>query len=450
MSAPIASNDGRVDLATVSLATLANQVYAEYDYTNPAIGDQYYQNLLVLFNAYNQGVTYDPGSTDPNPIPGDRLTQQDADNIAQALKNLTDLAQNGQVLNNTPTSVKKYFLTQQMVSNLDLIIRSFQAVGAADPTQGITLTQLNAWKDLSVNSPVIQSALTIALQQKDANTSLQALLELSYVKTGSDLINEKLTNLNDALTLTKGVLETLGSLQSVHNQVQVIARGSIPFDYVGPYASAGDFRGGYTGAASAYFGKPLTPVVPSTLLTYNSIPPPSPNAGKPDYSSPTGLTAAGLSTFNKLMAYRQSILSEIAKVSAQSSPEELTSDQSLYAKLKNIKADLSTLFTIPNPSDPTGPPMQANSTFTGLQKASALSKWILDNYNSADGSTSANAGLAQQNLTLAITAAQSLNDTQKTNVRNFLYVFQQYYQSAAAMLTAINQMIQKMAQGISQ
>lgn len=455
MSFPTTSNDGRVDLAVMQLATLSNPVYAEYDYTNPAIANQYNQAILTLFNVYNQGVTYSsPTATNPNPIPANRLTQQDADNVAQALAALVNLAQNGEVLNNTPTSLKKYFLTQSMVTNLDILLRSFEAVGATNPTQGITLEQLNAWKDLSIESPVIQGTMTTALQQITANTSIQALIELDYVKTGSDLINQKLTDLDRALTLTQGILNTLGGVQAIHNDVTAYSRGSIPFNYPGPYGSADEFRATYTTAASNYFGRPINAVIPSTLLIYSTM---LVNYGgafsavpETNYSAPIGITQAGLSVFNNLLILRQSILNEIHLVSAQSSASDLTNPESLINKIKKVASDLSTLFAVTNPSNPTGPLVPASAGLTGLQKASALMNWILDNYNNSAGAGASNAGLIQQNITLAITSAQSLNDTQKENVRNYLFIFQEYYQSASAILQAINQILQKMAQGISQ
>lgn len=452
MTFPTTSSGGRIDLDTVALATLANPVFAEYDYTNPALAGQYKQNVQVIFDAYNQGVTYSsPTATTPNPIPANRLTQQDADNVVAALANLVNLAQNGAVLNNTPTTTKKYFLTTTMVTNLDLLLRSFQAVGVTNPTQSMTLAQLNAWKDLSIQSPDIQALMTQLTQQSNANTSIQALIELQYVKTGSDLINQKLTSLDTALNLTNNILTTLSSVQTVHNNLVTYGRGTIPFNYNAPQASAGNYRSGYTTAASAQFGAPITPVVPSTLVVYgtktiNTIN--GPVIGT-DYNNPIGLTNAGISVFNSLLRLRQSIVNEIHLVSAQSSATQISDPQSLLNKLKVVKADLSTLFARLSTTNPTVP-IPANSTFTGQQKASALVRWILDNYNQTSGGSSANSGLVQQNITLAITSAQSLNDTQKQDVRNFLFVFQEYYQSASSLLQAINQILTKMAQGIAQ
>jgi hypothetical protein len=49
---------------------------------------------------------------------------------------------------------------------------------------------------------------------------------------------------------------------------------------------------------------------------------------------------------------------------------------------------------------------------------------------------------------LAITSAQGLNDTQTEQVRQYMFIFEEYYKSASALLNAITQIIQKFAQGI--
>lgn len=59
-----------------------------------------------------------------------------------------------------------------------------------------------------------------------------------------------------------------------------------------------------------------------------------------------------------------------------------------------------------------------------------------------------NAGLFQQNITLAITACQGTNNSQTQQVQALLYVFEEYYQSAASVLATITQLIKTFAQGI--
>ncbi|MGK5594178.1 MAG: hypothetical protein ACSNEK_02340 [Parachlamydiaceae bacterium] len=424
----------RVYVDTASLVGVTTPVYVEYDYTHQALAQQYYDYIAVIYNIYNKSVD-SSDEADPS-----RFTQNDVDAVVEALAGLKHLAENGAVLNNTPDSTKQYYLTKSMVTNLDLLLRSFNAAGVADPTQSMTVDDLNRWKDISVLTPEIGETLQAAANQLEGNKSLQSLLELIYVKTGSDLIGEQLGSLDSALNLTKDILSTLGNIQSLKNQITVYDRGSIPFDYEGRpanpgSASAGDYREDYTDAASSHFGAPIIPTVPSTLVVYDAS------------RNPIGLTAAGLSAFNKLLLLRQSIQNQIAMVSGQSSTADLQDPQSLYNKLKQVQTDFDSLFARLS-TDPDSP-IAADSTFTGQQKASALVRWIMDNYNTQTGSSANLGGAAQQNITLAITSAQSLNDTQKEEVRRYLYVFEEYYKSASAMLQSITQIIQKMAQGIS-
>lgn len=58
------------------------------------------------------------------------------------------------------------------------------------------------------------------------------------------------------------------------------------------------------------------------------------------------------------------------------------------------------------------------------------------------------AGSLQQNITVAITSAQGLNDEQTEEVRAFLFTFEEYYKSASSILTKVSQLIEKYAQGI--
>ncbi|MCB1213597.1 MAG: hypothetical protein KDK40_04785, partial [Chlamydiia bacterium] len=79
-----------------------------------------------------------------------------------------------------------------------------------------------------------------------------------------------------------------------------------------------------------------------------------------------------------------------------------------------------------------------------------LKKWLIDNRNAAFGDTGADqTGKFQENVTNALTAASNLNDTQKETFRRYMFVFEEYYKSASAILNAINQLLSKMAQNIS-
>jgi len=69
--------------------------------------------------------------------------------------------------------------------------------------------------------------------------------------------------------------------------------------------------------------------------------------------------------------------------------------------------------------------------------------WFVDGYG-ASGS-SQNSGTIQQNISFAMSAAESLNDTQKTDVRRYMFVFEEYYKSASSILDKMSQLMEKMA-----
>lgn len=76
--------------------------------------------------------------------------------------------------------------------------------------------------------------------------------------------------------------------------------------------------------------------------------------------------------------------------------------------------------------------------------------WVMDRYDVVDSSAeSSDAGAYQNNLSLAMTASQSLSDTQKEQVRRYLFIFEEYYKSAGAMLNKITSIIERMAQNIA-
>ena len=115
----------------------------------------------------------------------------------------------------------------------------------------------------------------------------------------------------------------------------------------------------------------------------------------------------------------------------------------LLAKLLAVVADLNSSFTTTGTS--TGSPITKNST--NQEAILGLKSWMIDNYNSADGSLQT--GLYQQNLQFAITAGQSLNDTQNESIRRFLFIFEEYYKSASAILQQITQILQRIAQNVA-
>lgn len=228
---------------------------------------------------------------------------------------------------------------------------------------------------------------------------LQGLVELVYVQAANDLLYNKMLPLQSALAQTQRAIDALAELQTLKNMVTVQEKPPFVFDYASDF---GGTRSGYTSAykaaASAYFNTPAT-------ITYN--------VSIPDFN--TRLQAAHVTIgdiVNKLSA--------IGGISG-------TDATSLLAKLKIVQNDIEN-----NTAGPTG---------------FDATKWLFDNYNST-GAGASSSGAIQQRLTNAITAGESLNTTQTEKVRSYLFLFEEYYKSASAILQQMTQIIQKMAQNI--
>lgn len=250
-------------------------------------------------------------------------------------------------------------------------------------------------------SNVNSSGLAVTPAQLNQH-NIQAAIELVYAKTANDVLTSSLGSLQNALGVTNGVLQTLTGLQTLHNDLNVPGKGTFNFNYNDPTQT----EASYTTAASAFFNKPINPVFNFT-------------AG----------TASANSFISQLVQYKNQVIQQITQLSAitPALPGGGADPNTLLASLKAILKDL-------------------NSKGVASGNFAAAKAWTLDGYTSTVGTTG---GQIQQNITNALTAAQSLNSTQTQTVRQYLYIFEEYYKSASAIITQLNQLISKMAQNIS-
>lgn len=232
--------------------------------------------------------------------------------------------------------------------------------------------------------------------------TIQALVELVYCQTANNVITGALASLQQALATTQNSLATLTQLQNLKNSIAPVSKSTFPFDYKN--TSSDDYSKDYNSAASAFFGTPIS--VAFTIGNVTIV-----SAGSPGFASFTVQLDQCKSALQTQIAYLSSIT-------------DTTDPNTLYANLKKVYSEL--------PSD------------TG--DFGDVSKWVIDNNNTTGASGATTAGNFQVNLTAAITAGQSLNSSQQQRVQNYLFIFQEYYQSAAAVLTAIEQIISRMAQ----
>ena len=71
-----------------------------------------------------------------------------------------------------------------------------------------------------------------------------------------------------------------------------------------------------------------------------------------------------------------------------------------------------------------------------------ISYWVQNFVNQNEGTN-------QAHLNNAITASQALNDTEREKLQQVMFIYQEFYQSASSMLSALNTLFQTIASNIS-
>lgn len=462
------------------LATVTGPVRYEFEKTSPVVAGVYLQQIQVLYNIFNTPT-------------GTALDSADVAAAQSAFQELQNLATgNAGVVQNPDGSLQVYYLTLDMLRPLDVLFRSFEAVGAGDPSAGLTLDQLNRWKDYSVVSPLIQNTLAQALNATATNRSIQSLVELDYVSAGNDLIAEKLSGLEGAITLTKDIMSVLTTIQNlrngaltVHDRTDITA--PIPFDTnfnVVPlgeapaFASleAAAFQTAYLHYNSYYYTGNVIPTPKDSLFSimegrygadWSTVGLTGFDSGSFDtmsqlfhfrpnpkilemsvYVGPLGRLSASGGALLEALAQQMLLLSGYKGQLAAQFPEQVGDANSLYTAISNIydplasNPDFSAILAAVRAGNQ--PPLDGNS-------AMALFAWLTDNPDSKGAITGINgdaAGDIQDAINKSTVAGQALNDTQKENVRNFLFVFEEFYKSASAILQRLSQIIEKMAANI--
>jgi hypothetical protein len=388
---------------------------SQTEYTSGEVVKTYQTNMELLASIFNKRQNVIDAINQHNlnfpnaPIPVPSLaTGNDLDTLASAVSQLTNLLHKGEV-SGTPPNTYVSYLPQDTALKLGLVLQSLQAVGitsnlaTGSMTDASKLALLQQWQSLAGVGveQVIQNALT--LKDTAPTRTLQSMIELEYVKQGNDIIFTHLGSLEDALRTTQNLLDTLGTIQSISNQVTAPTPEGFNLDFV-PGTPAG-FPSDYKAYASAYF------------RFRSAIPTPTSTAAQ------------------DLLRAKDNLKTQLALIMQQT--QNASATNSLGAFVANVIRDISAVFVGADLNDKT-------------QLNIRVSAWILDHQNAPLGTPDAVlAGKIQDNLTQAIQSAQSLNDTQKEDVRRFLFIFEEFYKSSSAVLQKITQIVEKMAQGIS-
>jgi len=338
---------------------------------------------------------------------------------------------------------------------------------------------------LDASGNVVTLVSTTMAEEANAHT-IQSLIEVSYIGTANRILSDGLEQLDEALSITDDALNVLTNLQNLHNTVTVTSLSALPFDFTETGDDVDDYMEKYSELASSYFGLPIFPDFIFITEDTENV------GGFSDFeamrdqlysykqdladviSNLSAVTpAATLNDPNSLYQRLQTVLEQLPPGSssspgsyeqvklwaldgytihegvdhAQSSPDNIASANDLqYPRFSAVSGEGPLLGERINPVDNSGNLSNpiGSIVYSGLP---AFGDGV-NAGNESDRNNAAAAGAIQQSITFAITAAQSLNDTQKEEVRRFMFVFEEYYKSAGAILSKITQIIEKIAQGI--
>lgn len=122
-------------------------------------------------------------------------------------------------------------------------------------------------------------------------------------------------------------------------------------------------------------------------------------------------------------------------------PLDSTVGEGYSILLQRIQDNLSRLIDITNSNTGTSGTALASTLKTVLgdfQGANSIQTWVQDFNNNKIGNY-------QTNLNNAVVASQSLNDAKREELQRTMFIFEEFYKSAMALLTRLTQIIEKMA-----
>jgi len=436
------------------------------EYTGSAVISAYGTSMNIIQQVLN-GTYQSPSDISPPTTAYDALTD--------AVKDLTKLAYNGA---HDPTLQGTYYLTGDMANSLGLVLQSLKAVGIPDnlnltpPLTSVQLAQqallVSNWQSLAGFgvANIVNNAIGT---ESTAGRSLQSMIELEYVKQGNDFIFQNLGKMEAALQTTTDLLKSLTIVQNVVNEITVGPPNSFNFPPITdadiPAAAAAYYKSIYGGSAPGTWGAQYdADVVVASTMANNP-------ANKIGFQSALALqTAAAVKidvqanndplTFTKL--YKAAASAHFTQVFPTATPTKdaqatlLTARNQLVTSLASLRAQSaaagqnSLVNFISSVIKDINVHMSGLSNINSLSAVLAVKSYIVDNQNQKLSTQAGfQAGSIQAHLTNAITSAESLNTTQKQDVNNYQFIFQQFYQSAADVLSKVSQVIEQLAQAIS-
>jgi len=308
---------------------------------------------------------------------------------------------------------------------------------------------------------------------------LQSLIELEYVKQGNDYIANHLVALEKQIETTQQILSNLTIVQNVINQVTVVPAAGFNFPPTltsqipsAAYAllktstiigtlSIGGQTYTLTDCLATDAANARSIMTQHPDMTYlsalaktqnyaaqcitNSVKDSVPNflgvykiCASANFTQVFPTPTPTADAANSLLTAYQKLKDQLTNLESQSS-QDRNVQNSLANFINQVVQDISAKMISPFPAG-----------ITDAQKTAAVSAYIMDNQNQKLSTSSGfQAGAIQSHLTNAISSTESLNDRQKADVNNYQFVFQQFYQSAADVLSKVTQVVESLAQAIA-
>lgn len=266
--------------------------------------------------------------------------------------------------------------------------------------------------------------------------SIQQVLMVDYVSTGNQILFNEMQQLQTAVNLNQQALSYLNSLQSLMNQknpqtfvMQLQQLNNVNVNTTNPQSQFDTFeQDTYNQALNTISN--LSSTHPSTYAAY--------------FSSLAGVNGAG-AVSNAITSSDPLALGAFGNLA---SAVQVVGNYSVGIIVSNLQYLIQQIGASGGATTAGGLLQSLHSVlsdFTGLQAqnpATAIQTWIQDAAGSSPGQF-------QQDLSNAVVSSQSFNDTERENLREVMFVYEEFYKSATGLLSTLDTLLKKMADAIA-
>jgi len=412
---------------TYELTDLHELGLIDVDVRNPPVAFfDAFENQLHLIREY-WALDPDDPYYDSNSSPKHNPTIMNVQALIEHVQTLIGWMQNGYVVNGIT-----YYAKEDMARHVEVLLKLFKAVGldvTLDPTDGSLpwSEQVKAFQRWQATAEVG----TMMTRSVETVYSLQRIVETDYVERGNRLIFEELEGLRIYMEQTKLALDVVTQIQNLHNMVEPVPLDPFDqatylqakwFDENGKELSGDKLNRAYTDWWNNYC---------EAHFDYVEV--------QPDYG-PNG-EAGAWATMMKQTVRINAIIVKLGELAGLNINPALTVEQQV--------AQIEQLFHN-DEIEPGSLLEKLIQVEIELPKSQGdLEAWLIDGLNDREGLSGETRGAIDRHLGEALTAGSNLNDEQKAEMRSIMFVFEEFYKSATAILSKVSQIIEKMAANIA-